>query len=103
MATEYGGRALRNAFFDRWAGRKDELAGDDAATVELRAARKLGDFDVTAIYAGQGVALLSAERAAADILSELAGAEGLLDWAAGRSGGPSGTGDHLGGRSGQTV
>jgi hypothetical protein len=37
------------------------------------------------VYAGQGVSLLRDERAAADILRELAAAEGLLDRAAGRS------------------
>ena len=82
---EYGGRVLRNAFFDRWVGREDELAGDDVAAAELMAARKDGDFDVACVYAGQGVALLRAELAAADVLAELAGAGGLLDRAAGRS------------------
>jgi nitronate monooxygenase len=81
---EYGGRALRNAFFDRWVGREDELAGDDVAAAELMAARKHGDFDVSCVYAGQGVALLHGELAAADVLAELAGAEGWLDRAAGR-------------------
>jgi nitronate monooxygenase len=82
---EYGGRALRNAFYDRWVGREDELAGDDVAEAELKAARKRGDFEVAYLYAGQGVALLRAERAAADVLGELAGAEALLDRAAGSS------------------
>ena len=82
---EYGGRSLRNAFFDRWHGREDELAGDEVAAAELRTARKHDDFDVACIYAGQGVALLRAERAAADVMGEFAGAEGLLDRAAGRS------------------
>jgi nitronate monooxygenase len=82
---EYGGRALRNAFFDRWAGREDELAGDDVAAAELGAAREHGDFDVAYVYAGQGVALLRAERAAADVMGQLAGAEALLDRAAGSS------------------
>jgi len=79
---QYGGRALRNGFFDRWVGREDELAIDDAAAAELKEAREHGDFDTAGIYAGQGVALLRAERAAADVLRELAGAEGLLDRAA---------------------
>lgn len=82
---QYGGRALRNAFFDRWVGREDELAGDDEAEAELVAAREQGDFDVAGVYAGQGVALLRAEVTAADVLGELAGAGGLLDRAAGRS------------------
>jgi nitronate monooxygenase len=83
--AQYGGRALRNGFFDRWVGREDELAADDVAAAELRAARERGDFDVACLYAGQGVSMLRAERAAADVLRDLAGAEGLLDRAAGRS------------------
>jgi nitronate monooxygenase len=83
---EYGGRALRNAFFDRWVGREDELAGDDVAAAELRAARASGDLDVACVYAGQGVALLRAEKTAADVVGELAGAEDLLARAA-RDGG----------------
>ena len=82
---EYGGRALRNPFFDRWVGREEELAGDDMAAAQLGAARKDGDFDVVGVYAGQGVGLLRTERSAADVLGELAGAEGLLERAAGRS------------------
>lgn len=81
---QYGGRALRNAFFDRWVGREDELAGDDVAAAELMAARKHGDFAASCVYAGQGVALLRAELTAADVLGELAGAGRLLDLAARR-------------------
>jgi nitronate monooxygenase len=81
---EYGGRALRNGFFDRWVGREDELAGDDEAAAELRAARQQGDLAVACVYAGQGVALLHAERPAADVVRELSGAGDLLDRAAGR-------------------
>lgn len=81
---EYGGRALRNAFFDRWAGREDELAGDDEAAAELAAARQAGDFDTACVYAGQGVGLLQGERSAAQVVADLAGAAALLDRAAGR-------------------
>ncbi len=79
---EYGGRALRNAFFDRWAGREDELAVDDVAAAELGAARTNGDVEIACVYAGQGVALLRGEAAAADVLGRFAGAEDLLDRAA---------------------
>lgn len=81
---EYGGRALRNAYFDRWAGREDELAVDDDAAAELAAARTREDYDTASVYAGQGVGLLRGERAAADVLAELAGAAALLERAAGR-------------------
>ena len=33
---EYGGRALRNRFFDEWEGREDELAADPEALSPLR-------------------------------------------------------------------
>ena len=82
---EYGGRALRNAFFDRWEGAEDALARDDDAAAELAAARTAADFDVTCIYAGQGVGLLRGERSAAEVVAELAGAADLLDRAAGRA------------------
>jgi nitronate monooxygenase len=75
---EYGGRALRNAFFDRWAGRLEELASDEAAAQELAEARAAEDYDTAYLYAGQGVGLLREERLAADVLRELAGAEELL-------------------------
>jgi len=82
--SEYGGRALRNAYFDRWVGHEDQLAGDDAASAQLVAARQHGDFDVACVYAGEGVGLLRDERAAAAVVAEFAGAGALLDRAAGQ-------------------
>ncbi|MGZ6804054.1 MAG: NAD(P)H-dependent flavin oxidoreductase [Nocardioidaceae bacterium] len=79
----YGGRGLRNPFFDRWAERLDELAADDEAARELADARVAEDYDTAYLYAGQGVGLLREERSAADVLRELAGAEALLRRAAG--------------------
>jgi nitronate monooxygenase len=79
---EYGGRALRNAFFDRWVGREDELHADDAAAAELEEARRAGDFDVASLYAGQGVGMLRSERPASEVVQELAGAAALLERAA---------------------
>jgi nitronate monooxygenase len=75
---EYGGRALRNDYFDRWRDRVDELAHDEAAAGELEQARRDQDFDTAYIYAGQGAGLLREERTVADVLGELAGAEELL-------------------------
>jgi nitronate monooxygenase len=75
---EYGGRGLRNAYFDRWEGRLDELARDDAAAAELRAAQQAQDFDTAYVYAGQGAGLLSEERSVAEVLAGLARAEELL-------------------------
>ena len=75
---EYGGRALRNEYFDRWSDRLEELATDDAAAEELARAQREQDFSTAYVYAGQGVGLLTAERSAADVLADLAGAEALL-------------------------
>lgn len=76
--AEYGGRAVRNEYFTRWADRLEELAVDDAAARELTDAIERGDYDIAYLYAGQGVGLLREERPASDVLAELAGAESLL-------------------------
>ncbi|MEV0387099.1 nitronate monooxygenase [Nonomuraea sp. NPDC050643] len=76
---EYGGRALRNGFFDRWHGSEERLATDEAARADLEAARAEGDFDTAYIYAGQAVGLVRHPRTAADVVSGFAGAAELLD------------------------
>jgi nitronate monooxygenase len=79
---EYGGRALRNAFFDRWVGHEVELAADDDARAELEAARRGGDLDTAYVYAGQSVGLVHRAGPAADVVAELATAADLLRHAA---------------------
>jgi len=64
--TEYGGRALRNAFAEKWHGRDDQL----------RAAGERSDE--AAVWAGQAVGFLRRERPAADVVAEFAAAEPLL-------------------------
>ena len=68
---EFGGRALRNRFFDEWEGREEELAQDGAALQEYAEAQRRGDFDVAVVYAGQGAALLRAETSAAEVVASL--------------------------------
>ncbi len=68
--AEFGGRALVNEFFDEWVGHEDEM--DDAARRRHQEAQRVGDFDVAHLYAGQGVAALTAERAARDVVLEFA-------------------------------
>jgi nitronate monooxygenase len=80
--AEYGGRAVRNTFFDRWSGHEDELAADDEAAAALDRARRAGNYDTAYLYAGQGVGKLRSARPAARVVAELAGAEGLLEDAA---------------------
>ncbi len=75
---QFGGRALRNAYFDRWVGHEDALAGDDAAHEAVVAARKDLDPDIAPIYAGQGVGEVTVARPAADVVRDLAGAADLL-------------------------
>jgi len=75
---EFGGRALRNTFFDRWEDRLDELSTDDDASAELTQARAAEDYDTAYLYAGQGVGLVREERSVAEVLAELATAEELL-------------------------
>ena len=67
---EYGGRALRNRFFDEWVGREDMLAADPVALERYADARRRSDFDIAAIYAGQGAALLRSETTAAEVVAE---------------------------------
>jgi nitronate monooxygenase len=75
---EFGERALRNAFYDRWVGHEGELAADDLAARELAQAGAAEDFDTTKLDAGQGVALLRQEVTAAEVIAELSRAEDLL-------------------------
>ena len=80
--VEYGGRSLRNPFFDRWLGREPELAADEEAHAELLAAVKARDFETACIYAGQSVGLVHRSRPAAEVVAELATAGDLLRGAA---------------------
>src|SRR4051794_37726770 len=75
--AEYGGRALRNPFFDRWEYRLDELAAQ-GTSAELAEAGAGEDYETAYLYAGQGVGLVREERSVAEVLAELASAEDLL-------------------------
>lgn len=67
---EFGGRAVANAFFEEWVGREDEL--DEEALGRFRAAVAAQDFSVAHVYAGQGVAALTDETTAADVVAGFA-------------------------------
>jgi nitronate monooxygenase len=72
---EFGGRALRTPFLERWTGREDELLADKDALAHYDPKEK--------IYAGQSVGLLREVKPAAQIVAELAGsAEQMLRKAA---------------------
>ena len=68
---EYGGRALRNRFFDEWEGREPQLGADEEALDRYAEAQRRWDFDTAVIYAGQGSALLSSESTAAEVVAAL--------------------------------
>ncbi|HET6817912.1 MAG TPA: nitronate monooxygenase [Mycobacteriales bacterium] len=64
--SEFGGRAVRNAFADRWHGREAELLAEGTRSEE------------PVVWAGQAVGLVRAERPAADVVADFEGAEALL-------------------------
>jgi nitronate monooxygenase len=80
--AEFGERALRTAFFDRWVGREAELA-------ELvQRDHEQEQDELAKLDAGQGVALLLSERTAAEVISEFSGAVDHLRRTLGREDGP---------------
>ncbi|MGW7006112.1 hypothetical protein ACWGCW_25700 [Streptomyces sp. NPDC054933] len=81
----YSGRALRNAFMERWRGRKEELRHDTVAQRTYREAAARGDHDFVPVWASEALDLITASGPAAGIVAELAaGAERAL--ASARSG-----------------
>lgn len=69
---EFGGRALRNAFYDSWEGREDSLKADDAGHDQYVAATRAADPASASLYAGQGVGALQSSTTAAEVLDHLA-------------------------------
>jgi nitronate monooxygenase len=68
---EFGGRALRTEFLEKWTGHEAELMADPQAVASFKPEEK--------IYAGQSVGLIQNVRPAAEIVRSIAaGAEGLL-------------------------
>lgn len=60
---EFGGRALRTPFLERWTDHEDEMMADPKAAKEYRPEEK--------IYAGQSVGLMKNVRPAAEILRDI--------------------------------
>jgi nitronate monooxygenase len=74
---QFPGRALRNAFTDRWQGPEDELSAE--AIAEYDAARARKDPQLAHVYAGQSVGLVERRVPAAGIVRMISnGAEALL-------------------------
>jgi nitronate monooxygenase len=72
---EFGGRALRNAYFDAWEGREEALKTDDAGHADYVAGVRAADPTRASIYAGQGVGALTTQPTAADVLASFAAYE----------------------------
>ena len=69
---EFGGRALRNAYYDSWEGREQELKSDDAGHAEYVDGTRAADPARASIYAGQGVGALTGQPTAAEVLDGFA-------------------------------
>ena len=70
--SRYPGRALRNAFTERWHGREDSLTdGRQAASGELAEARARGDYDTMYVYAGQAAGLVEAVEDAVELVRRI--------------------------------
>ena len=67
--TEFPGRALRNAFTDRYHGREGEIT--PSTRDDFEAARARRDYDVANLYAGQTVGLVDAVEPAAVIVARI--------------------------------
>jgi len=65
----YTGRALRNAFLERWDGREEDLSAALSSEVPaFMTAAGEGDFDTAMVWAGEGVDLISDIAPAAELV-----------------------------------
>jgi nitronate monooxygenase len=77
--AQFPGRALRNAFTERWHGHEDELVATPEAIAAYEAAKRERDYRLAHVYAGESVGLQSRIRPAAEIVRAIGdGAEALL-------------------------
>lgn len=69
----WSGRAIRNAFTERWHGREEALqAARDGEQRRYAAAAQAGDLDTALVWAGEGLDLVRDVRPAAAIVAEIA-------------------------------
>jgi nitronate monooxygenase len=69
--ARYGARTIRNAFFDRWRGREDELAADAAARRAYQDAVARGE-PLETVWASEAIDLITTMSPAADLVAALA-------------------------------
>lgn len=74
---QFGGRALRNDFTERWVddvdGLRDAVESDPTLTERMLDARRAGDTSIAPVYAGESAGLVSRLETAAEIMADLAG------------------------------
>jgi nitronate monooxygenase len=76
---QFPGRALRNRFTAEWHGREEELVASTDEMARFRDAADRKDYDITSIFAGQAIGLVSQRRTVAEVMHSLGdGAEQLL-------------------------
>ena len=77
--ARYPARTLRNAFFDRWLGREDDLVADGCAQQAYRDAVAAGELPAEPVWASEAIDLITEVSPAAEIVATLAaGAEQAL-------------------------
>jgi nitronate monooxygenase len=66
------GRALRNAFMDRWHGHEEELAAAwELERVAYQSAAREGDYDTAVVWASEAVDLINRVEDAADLVARI--------------------------------
>jgi nitronate monooxygenase len=76
---EYTGRTLVNHFAETWRGREADLLKETAIVADYQKARAAGEYELTAVYAGEAVDLIQAVEPAGAIVGRvLAEAEAAL-------------------------
>jgi nitronate monooxygenase len=76
----FPGRALRNAFSERWDGRERELtAALQSEVAAYDAAARAGDYDTAVVWCGEAIDLIDRIEGAADVVRKIsAHAEAIL-------------------------
>lgn len=70
--ARYTARTLTNAFLKAWRGREAELAGDEDAKADYRAAADRGDMSVVPVWASEAIDLITDLTPAADLVAVIA-------------------------------
>ncbi len=83
-APEYGGRALRNPFSNRYAEAIDSLQATEQLREQMIRARAEADISMAPVYAGEAAEFVRREESCAEVVAELSGFRRILQEAAAR-------------------